>query len=545
MKSVVLVVLLAVSSVVYSQNKEKVLVSIDGEKTTVSEFKRVYEKNLDAIDNEAAKSVVNNLDLFINYKLKVRQAYDLKLDTVKTYIRELETYKKQLSTPYLQDTTFIDKLVKEAYYRTKFEVKAKHILLRIPRDALPKDTLVIYNKILKLRERILNGEKFETIAAQFSEDISAKDDERTGRKGNGGNLGYFSAFRMVYPFEDAAYKTKVNEISMPFKTQFGYHIVKVDALKESQGEIEAAHILIRDTSAVGKVKIDTIYTKLKAGEDFETLATSFSEDPGSKNNGGKLGKFSTGRMVKPFEDAAFGLNNINEFSKPFKTNFGWHIVKLLRKHPIQSFEDMKVGLKAKVKKSPRMQLSDKAVINKLKKQYNIVEFEEAKLILNDKNIRAIHKDSLQNVLFSINDKNITQETFVNYIRNRRHIAVFTLYNSFKDAQILTYYKENLVNTEPDYAATLKEYEDGLLLFELMQDKIWSKSSKDTLGLQTFFDKNIKKYNSNSLKEVKGQVINDYQDFLEKNWIEDLRKKSTIKINKRELKKIIKHYGNVL
>ncbi|WP_299052228.1 peptidylprolyl isomerase [uncultured Polaribacter sp.] len=545
MKSVVLVILLAVSSVVYSQNKEKVLVSIDGEKTTVSEFKRVYEKNLDAIDNEAAKSVVNNLDLFINYKLKVRQAYDLKLDTVKTYIRELDTYKKQLSTPYLQDTTFIDKLVKEAYYRTKFEVKAKHILLRIPRDALPKDTIVIYNKILKLRERILNGEKFETIAAQFSEDISAKDDVRTGRKGNGGNLGYFSAFRMVYPFEDAAYKTKVNEISMPFKTQFGYHIVKVDALKESQGEIEAAHILIRDTSAVGKIKIDSIYTKLKAGEDFETLATSFSEDPGSKSNGGKLGKFSTGRMVKPFEDAAFGLNNINEFSKPFKTNFGWHIVKLLKKHPIQSFEDMKVGLKAKVKKSPRMQLSDKAVINKLKNQYNIVEFEKAKLILNDKNIRAIHKDSLQNVLFSINDKNITQETFVNYIRNRRHIAVFTLYNSFKDAQILTYYKENLVNTEPDYAATLKEYEDGLLLFELMQDKIWSKSSKDTLGLQTFFDKNIKKYNSNSLKEVKGQVINDYQDFLEKNWIEDLRKKSTIKINKRELKKIIKHYGNAL
>ena len=542
MKKVILLVVLSISMSIFSQKKDKVLVTIDGEKTTVSEFKRVYEKNLDAIDNDEAKSVSKNLDLYINYKLKVKEAYKIKLDTLPSYKREMETYKNQLSAPYLQDTTFIDQLVRDAYYRTKNEVKAKHILIRMPRDASPKDTIIAYNKILKIRDRIINGENFEKVAAETSDDKSAKGDPKRGRKGNGGNLGYFSAFRMVYPFEEAAYSTKVGEISMPFKTQFGYHIMQVDDIKESKGEIEAAHILIRDTSAVGKQKIDSIYNKLINKEKFEDLAKKYSEDPGSKNNGGKLGKFAAGRMVKPFSDAAFGLNNINEFSKPFKTRFGWHIVKLLKKHPIKSFDEMKKDLKVKIKKSSRMQLSEKAVINKLKKQYTITEFEEAKKILNRKKIRSIPSDSLQNTIISINDKKIIQETFIKYIRNRRHLPVFKLFEMFKDEQIITYYKENLIHTEPEYAYTLKEYEDGLLLFELMQQKIWNKSSKDTIGLKTYFEANQSKYKSKDLNNVKGQVINDYQNFLEKNWIADLRKKSKIKIEKRQLKKLIKFYA---
>ena len=543
MKKIVLLFVLSLSIATFSQQKDKTLVKIDGEVTTVSEFKRVYEKNLDAIDNKEAKSVAKNLELYINYKLKVKEAYRIKLDTLPSYKREMETYKNQLSAPYLQDTTFIDQLVKDAYFRTKNQVKAKHILLRLPREASPKDTLMVYNKIIKLRERILKGEKFETIAAQFSEDRSAKDDPKTGRKGNGGNLGYFSAFSMVYPFEIAAYNTKMGEISMPFKTEFGYHIIQVDDFKESKGEIEAAHILVRDTTAKGKMRIDSIYTKLKNKEKFKDLASLYSEDPGSKSNGGKLGKFGAGRMVKPFDNAAFTLENVNDFSKPFKTRFGWHIVKLLKKHPIKSFDELKKDLKARVKKSSRMQLSEKAVINKLKKEYSVKEYEAAKNILDKKNIRGLPKDSLQNTIISINDENITQETFVKYIRNRRHLAIFKLFDMFKDEQILTYYKEHLIYTEPEYAHTLKEYEDGLLLFELMQEKIWTKSSKDTIGLQDYFKANIGNYKTDNLKSIKGLVISDYQDFLDKNWIANLREKSKIKVNKKQLKKLIKFYEN--
>ena len=444
MKKIVLLFVLSVSISGFGQRKDKKLITIDGEETTIAEFKRVYEKNLDAIDNEDAKSVTKNLELYINYKLKVKEAYSIKLDTFPSYKREMETYRNQLSAPYLQDTTFIDKLVQDAYFRTENSVKAKHILIRISRDATPKDTLFAYNKILKLRERILNGEKFEVIAAQFSEDRSAQDDAKTGRKGNGGNLGYFSAFNMVYPFEVAAYNTKINEISMPFKTQFGYHIIQVDDFKKSDGEIEAAHILVKDTSAVSKTKIESIYGKLIAKEKFEDLAKQYSDDPGSKNKGGNLGKFAAGRMVKPFSDAAFALENVNDFSEPFKTRFGWHIVKLIKKHPIKSFDEMKKDLKVKVKKSSRMQLSEKAVVNKLKKEYSITEFKEAKKILERKNLRSIPKDSLQNTIIRINDKKVTQEDFVNYIRNRRHLAVFKLFEMFKEDQIIKYYKENLI-----------------------------------------------------------------------------------------------------
>jgi peptidyl-prolyl cis-trans isomerase SurA len=543
MKKIVLsicILLMAVS--VFSQNK-KTLVTINNQKTTVADFRRIYEKNLDAIDSEEAKDVTKNLELYINYKLKVEEAYLIKLDTLPSYKKEIASYKNQLSAPYLQDTTFIEALVKELYFRTQNEVKAKHILIRMAKDATPKDTLVSFNKILGIRNSIINGEDFEKVALEMSEDKSAQGDPKSGRKANKGNLGYFDAFKMVAPFENAAYKTKVGAISMPFRSQFGYHIIKVDNFRVSRGALETAHILVFDTTSVGKAKIDEAYAKLQNKETFEKLANEYSDDKGSKTKGGKLNKFGTGRMVKPFELAAFSLENEGDFSKPFRTRFGWHIVKLLKKYPIQSFEAMKKELTAKVKRSSRMQMSETAVINKLKKQYSILEYEEAKKILNRKDIRGISKDSLQNNILSINDANSTQEAFVTYIKNRRNKPVFVLFEMFKNKEILDYYKENLVHTEPEYAAILKEYEDGLLLFELMQQKIWNISSKDSLGLKTYFSSNKEKYKANELENIKGEVMNDYQNYLEKNWIAALRKKSTIKENKRQLRKLIKFYAN--
>lgn len=531
---------LLVAMNVFSQN-EKTLVTINKEKTTITDFKRIYEKNLDAIDSEEAKDVTNNLTLYINYKLKVEEAYLLKFDTLSSYKKEMASYKDQLAAPYLQDTTFITELVKEVYLRTKNEVKAKHILIRILNDATPKDTLISFNKITTIRNRIINGENFEKVAVETSEDTSAQGNAKKGVDGNKGNLGYFSAFNMVASFEDAAYKTKVGAVSMPFRSKFGYHILKVDNFRAAKGEIEAAHILISNSTKSSKAKINEVYKRLQNKETFAKLATEYSDDRGSKAKGGKLDKFGTGRMVKPFEIAAFSLENEGDFSKPFKTRFGWHIVKLLKKHPIRSFAEMKQELTAKIKRSSRMQMSETAVINKLKKQYSIVENEESKDILNRKDIRTISKDSLQNNIISINDSNIKQETFVEYLKNRRNKPIYVLFEMFKNQEILAYYKKNLVNTEPEYANVLKEYEDGLLLFELMQQKIWNKSSKDTLGLKTYFSNNKEKYGTIELENIKGEVMNDYQIFLEKDWIADLRKKSSIKVNKRQLKKLIKFY----
>ena len=541
MRKLVLVLFLGVSSIIFGQRNDKILIAIDGEEISVGDFKRIYEKNLDAIDNEEAKDVQKNLDLFINYKLKVKEAYKIKLDTLSSYKKEIEGYRNQLSAPYMQDTVFINKLVKDAYFRTKNEVKAKHILIRTPKDATPKDTLEAYQKIMNIRDRILKGEDFEAVAEETSEDPSARDDKKSGRKANKGNLGYFSAFKMVYPFEDAAYNTKVGEVSEPFKTRFGYHILKIDSLRASKGEVEVAHILINNQNKNAKKLIDSLYNQLEKDVQFKTLARKFSEDSGSKSKGGKLRQFGTGVMVKPFEDVAFSLQKEGEYSKPFKTPFGWHIIQLIKKHPVQPFSELQDELKSKVKSGDRAQLSEKAVIDKLKKKYTISENESAKAIFEHKNIRNIAQDSLQAVLLTINELEIKQEAFVKYLKNRGNTPIYELFNEFKDKEILSYYKENLEKTEPEFANTLQEYRDGLLLFELMQQKIWEKSSKDTLGLKKHYNANLSKFQNKEFNKIKGEVMNDYQNILEEKWIADLRNKSAIEVNNRELKKLIKFY----
>jgi len=541
MKKVLLLVILCVSSIIYSQKKDKVLLTIDGEITRVSDFKRVYEKNLDAIDNEEAKDVQKNLDLYINYKLKVREAYRINLDTLPSYVKEMEGYKNQLSAPYMQDTAFINKLVKDAYFRVKNEIKAKHILIRTPKKATPKDTLEAYNKITEIRNRILKGEDFEVVAVETSDDPSAKGDIKRGRKPNKGNLGYFSAFKMVYPFEKAAYTTEVGEVSEPFRTRFGYHILKVDSLRKSRGEVEVAHILLTKQTKNAKSLIDSIYNRLEKDEQFKALARKYSNDTGTKSKGGKLRKFGSGVMVNSFENVAFGLKKEGEYSKPFKTRFGWHIIQLIKKHPVKPFNELESELKNKVKSGDRAQLSQKAVVDKLKKKYNIIENEDAKSIFDNDKIRTLSKDSLQSVILSINGKELKQEIFVNYIKNRNNAPIYELFSQFKDKEILAYYKENLEKTEPEFANTLEEYKDGLLLFELMQQKIWDKSTKDTLGLKKHYSQNIEKYKNKEFLKVKGEVMNDYQNFLEKNWISDLRSKSAIEVNKKQVKKLIKFY----
>lgn len=534
MKKVLLLLSLGIFTASIAQKKDKTLVTIDGEEIKVSDFKRVFEKNLSSIESEEGKDVKKNLDLFINYKLKVNEAYRLKMDTSRTYKREIETYKNQLTAPYLQDKEFAEKLIKEAYDRTKTEIRASHILVRFPKNYDPKDSLSIYTKIMMLRDSIVNhGVEFATIAKRHSDDRSAKT--------NGGDLGFFGAFKMVYDFEDAAYKTKLGTVSMPFKTRFGYHIVTKVAERPSKGEVQVAHILITDRSEVGKKTIDTVYAKLKAGEPFNVLAKQYSNDINTKNKGGRLNRFGTGRMVKPFEEAAFSLENLGDYSAPFSTQFGWHIVQLVRKFPVESFEKVKASIKTKVKRSGRGRLSDNAVLNKLKKKYTVEEFEQAKKILTRKDIRGIPKDSLQATIISINGKNIKQEAFVKYIRNRRNKAVSFLFKAFIDYEILEYFKENLVYTEPEYAHSLQEYKDGILLFELMNEKVWDKSSKDTIGLETYFKSNLANYKEKDLSKIRGKVISDYQNYLENQWMSSLKEKSKVTINKRALKKLIKYY----
>lgn len=531
-KEILVVIAFMLSLATFAQKDSKTIATINGEKITVGEFKKVYEKNLSAIDNEEGKDVAKNLDLYINYKLKVQQAYDANLDTLKSYKREIQSYKNQLTAPYLQDKEFFNQLVKDAYNRTKNEIRASHILIRLPRNYKPEDTLKAFNKITEARNRIIKGEAFDKVAKEVSEDPSAKE--------NGGDLGYFYAFRMVYDFEEAAYSVKEGEVSEPFRTRFGYHIVKRTGTRLSKGERQVAHILITDGTATGKAKIDSVYAKLQNGEDFKKLASQYSNDNNSKARGGILPKFGVGRMVKPFEDAAFSLTEEGAFTKPVKTRFGWHILKLIKMYPVGSFEDMKADLEERVKRTGRGKMSDQVVLDRLKSEYTIEEVASAKDILKRKDIRTIPTDSAQATIVKINEKEIKQADFIKYTINRRHLPMETLFNNFVNQEVLTYFKDNLKNTNPEFASTLKEYEDGLLLFELMQRKVWNQSN-DSIALKKYFDQNQNRYDSKELTPIKGKVMNDYQNFLEEQWVQELRAQNSIKVNKSILKKLIKYY----
>ncbi len=484
-----------------------VLFTVDNESVLATEFIRVYNKNLDLVKDESQKDIDNYLDLFVDYKLKLQEAKKLGLDQKPSYLRELKNYRKQLADNYLTDTNATESLIQEAYDRTAYEVNASHVLVRLAENAPAEDTLKTYNEISKLRERVLN-EGFETVKKEVhnGQTIFAED------------LGYFGGFKMVYDFESAAYNTPVGELSQPFRTRFGYHIVKVIDKRKSQGEVEVAHIMIsknqksKDSTKQNLEKrINDIYTKLKQGESFESLAKEFSEDKSSASKGGKLSPFSGGQLSsKQFEDSAFALTEKGEISKPIETDFGWHILKLFSKKPVGSFEDMKNQLELKVKRDSRSKLINKAFVNKLKNQFKIEENIEAlnyfgSIVDNNYFSRkwtiptSLTKEKLLN---QVGDKPITYGEFANYLlnsqrKNRTKKAINDIvkeqYTEFINQSVLGYYEDNLENYSQEFANVVNEYRDGLLLFDLMESEIWNAAKSDTLGLKKFYDKNKNQY----------------------------------------------------
>jgi peptidyl-prolyl cis-trans isomerase SurA len=482
---------------------------IGGQPVNESEFVYVYNKNnSNAPDAYTEKSIKEYLDLYINFKLKVKEAEALGIDTTSSFKKELEGYRKQLAQPYLTEKGVTEQLIKEAYERMKEEVRAAHILINVNPDAEPKDTLAAYNKINELRQRALAGESFEALAKQFSQDPSAKN--------NGGDLGYFTALQMVYPFEDAAYKTPVGQISEPVRTRFGYHIIQVKDKRKSQGQVRVAHIMVRATtgtaeadSLAAKQKIDEIYARLQKGEDWSQLTSQFSDDVNSKSKDGELPWFSTGRMIPSFEEAAFGLTEVNQISKPIQTPYGWHIIKLLEKKGLEPFEELEPTLKAKVSKDSRSELNKTKLIERLKRENNFTENPKSLEVAISKVDSTLLEgkwnytsDAKNNqVLFNINKQNYTVNDFLSYVKEKQRPRknssvgqyVKVLYKEYVDQQLLGYEEAHLAEKYLDYKMLVKEYRDGILLFQLMDEKVWSKAIEDTAGLKSYFNQNRDKF----------------------------------------------------
>jgi len=487
---------------------DPVIMNIAGHDITKSEFQSIYNKNNNVKDPQNSKSIDDYVQLFINFKLKVREAEEIGLDTAKGFKDELEGYRKQLAQPYLVDNEVNEQLLKEAHERMKTDVKASHILIKCDANALPKDTIIAYNKAIETRNRILKGEKFADVAKKVSEDPSAKE--------NDGDLGYFSSMQMVYPFENACYNAKVGDVSMPVRTRFGYHILKVEDKRPAQGTLTTAHIMViakkgmsAEDSTKARKKIFEIYDSLKVGKSFADMAQKYSDDKNSAKKGGELPAFGTGRMVPEFEKVAFALTKDGDYSAPALTPYGWHIIKRLNKKDVATFDEMKTELKQKIAKDSRAQKSKESMIAKIKKEYTFKEdlkMRDELVTVIDSNFfngnwKATAAEKFNKQLFTIGNKSVTQNEFAKFIeshqtkRSKGEAApiISDLYKTFVGEQCFAYEETQLTRKYPEYRALMQEYRDGILLFDLTDKKVWSKAVKDTAGLVKYYDANKSKY----------------------------------------------------
>jgi peptidyl-prolyl cis-trans isomerase SurA len=494
--------LMSIASFAQNNSKE-VLFTINEKPYYTEEFSRIYKKNLDLVKDDTQKDLNQYLELFIGYKLKVNKAYKLGLQNNAQYQSELKSYRTQLAKNYFNDTKITQELIEEGYNRLQKEIKASHILILVDENATPEDTLKAYKKIEDIRKKALAGEDFEGLATQFSEDPSAKE--------NKGDLGYFSAFRMVYPFENAAFTTPKGTVSKIIRTRFGYHVLKINDIRNNRGEITVAHIMIlnekpEETEKNSKNTINDIYKKIQQGEQFDVLAKQFSEDKSSSSKGGVLNKFGSGQLSsQEFEDTAFSLAKTGDISKPFQSQFGWHIVKLIEKHPIKTLDEMKSELETKIGKDDRSKKITASLNEKLRKKYTFNRDKKqftalSKLITNDfyesKWTLPTNAKDYTATLLTINDKKIDGKTFLEFVEKQQKSASKTkplsnlteeLYNKFLDEQLTAYYDENLEKDIPEFANVMEEYRDGLLLFDLMEKEIWDRAKTDTVGLKKFYE----------------------------------------------------------
>lgn len=491
------------------------LMTIAGKPVTVGEFISIYQKNNVKGETVDKKTMDEYLELFINFKLKVMQAEALGLDTDKGFLTELAGYREQLAKPYFIDEPTLNRLIQEAYDREKLDVRASHVYFRLKPDALPADTLAAYNKAVEARGKILNGEPFEKVVVEYSEDPSAKDREATPQhpfmKGNKGDLGYFTVFDMVYPFETAAYTTNVGQVSAPVKTDYGFHVIKVTDKIPALGDFTVAHLFLSipkgatsADSAKVKSRIDSIYKLLQDGAKFEDMVKQFSDDKGSATKGGVLPKRSVNRLMPEFIAAVAKLQNVGDYTPPVQTpGYGWHIVKLVDRKPMGTFDEDKADLKQKVNKDSRAQLIHTAVLEKIKTEYgftqNLKARDEFYTLVTDSifvgkwdPLTALEKHQ---TLFKIGSSTYSQKEFSVYLNSKQkknekreiHSYVDMSYDEFVDESLIKYENALLEDKYPEFKALMKEYRDGILLFDLTDQNVWSKAVRDTAGLQAFYN----------------------------------------------------------
>jgi peptidyl-prolyl cis-trans isomerase SurA len=532
--------------------QEKTLLEIDDEKVTTDEFLHIYKKNNTEIDAMTYNAMKEYMELFVNFKLKVHEAQIMGMDTTASFTQELAGYRSQLAQPYLTDKTVEEELIAEAYERMKYDINVSHILIKADNMASPEDTLKAWNEVNNIYNKLVKGDDFVKLARQYSDDESVSF--------NDGDLGYRTVFGLVYEFETVMYNTPIGKFSKPFRTRFGYHILKVNDKRPAKGKFKVAHIMMVVPQGSGsnlaieaKSKMEDIETKLNDGANFEELAKEFSEDRRTAEKGGEIGWITVGgKMIKEFEDAVFKLNNPGDFSPILKTNYGYHIIKLVEIEPIKAFDEAKHDIKSQISNSARTSRSRESIIKSLMTEY------DSQII--DENVKAMYEivtDSifegtwkisdntdLNATILTFNDQFYTQQDFADYLMkfNRKQNPqnktnfVDQSFKMFVNKMVIQYEESILEEKYPAFKYLIKEYHDGILLFELTDNTVWSKAITDTVGLENFYEKNEDNYIWSYRYKVKKYQVNNaatskkLKKYLTKGWDDE---KIMAKLNKND------------
>ncbi|MDZ7881038.1 MAG: peptidylprolyl isomerase [Saprospiraceae bacterium] len=621
------------------------LFTVNGKPVTVSEFNYIYTKTNGAKADFSKSSVMEYLDLYTKFKMKVARAKEMQLDTIPSLQEELAGYRRQLADSYLTDREVTDKLIREGYDRMQKDVKISHILVTIN----PKDTTAAWAKIQSIYKELKGGASFESLVAK-------SEDKNTNQ--NGGSIGYLTALLPdgFYSLENAMYQIPVGKTSEVIRTPMGYHIIKINDVRPARGEMEAAHILIRKKKLGvdqpnAKTRIDSLYTLLKAQANFDDLSVRFSEDENSANKEGYLGVFGIGRYEPVFEDAAFGIETDGGISAPVESSIGWHIIKRRERKGILPFDALKTRLKAQIQREQRYELARSSMVERIKKQSGMVEattvrdgfintldssfltYAWRQPVMNAEKIVNFGKEkSYTTTDFSdfLAEKSNMRVSYASQMNNSIKAVASQLYTEFLNDKALAYEETQLDKKYPDFRNLMREYEEGILLFEAIKQNVWDKASQDSVGLEKFYADNknryqweergsviaymvndtlkpvmakikkfaakndaqkvLKKFNAKgeyirfqeytnerskikgfeganwktgtiidgagtmstfrrldkilpkgtkSLKEARGYVVADYQEFLEKQWMEDLAKRYKVETNEAVLNTLIK------
>lgn len=490
----------------FAQQSTDVLVTINDSIYQVADFERLYNKNIDIIVDESQKDVGNYFDLYTLYKLRLQNAYNLKLDKSDRINQDITKFRNELAEKYFINESTLNALVEEALERSKFEINASHILIAVDELAQPQDTLAAYNQALKIRDEVLNGLSFEKAAEKYSNDLSAKS--------NKGNLGYFSVFRMVYPFETGAYNTKVGDISLPVRSNFGYHLIKVNNKRATPKPKNIAHILVETkdiNDQQAKKEINDIYKRLELGDPFHDVAFHFSEDITTRDNGGNLGMYNEGNLnIEGISDILYDLNFNGAYSKPFFSQYGWHIVAVTKVNDLPNLTDLKDLFLKRVKNDSRAVLLEKDLIDYLKELYQF-KIDQTHLA---ETVKMLHREEMMNqpkvdsnpetekVVATYSDKKITSKNILEHIYSFANqyaflktdeLVINKALNNYSLRKLKEEYDSQLENKFTDFAHTLKEYKEGLMLFDLLEQQIWDKTATDTLALMQYYETHKEKY----------------------------------------------------